>query len=280
VESLIRCSAVTGARSAVQTVVRGNGLVALHNRRVSADPTGTRRLLRRPEPRRWNWSARRLNALLRGLHNAASYLEVGVQQGLTLENVEAHRRWGVDPFPLFDTNRLPRGVRFFEMTSDEFFAQLDADTRFDLVFLDGLHTFEQTYIDLVHVLAHMRDGAVLIDDTVPSDEVSAMPDQDESLRRRGELGLAGLPWHGSVWKLVPHIAARHPELEYRTILGSGNPQTLVWRARTGSLASAPASVDDSLALSYSDILAGGVPDSFRPSAEAAAIRECLAEVRR
>jgi hypothetical protein len=93
-----------------------------------------------------------LNALLRGTH-AVSYLEIGVDEGRTFENVVCAERWGVDPSPKFDMSRLPDGATFFRLTSDEFFAGLSAEKGFDVVFLDGLHTFEQTYTDLVNALA-------------------------------------------------------------------------------------------------------------------------------
>ena len=47
------------------------------------------------------------------------------------------------------------------MTSDEFFATLRRSKRFDVAFLDGLHTFDQTYRDMINTFAHLRDGVML-----------------------------------------------------------------------------------------------------------------------
>jgi hypothetical protein len=178
--------------------------------------------------------------------------------GLTLESIEAPTRLGVDPAPKFDLSRLPKGLEFFKGTSDDFFQQLDSDVYFDVVFLDGLHTFEQVYRDLLNTLAHLPDGAILIDDTVPSDEVSALPDQGASFARRSELGLPGLPWHGDAWKLVVSVARYHPELDFRTILGSGNHQTLLWKTQPHAEIAAPRpdAVEQIAPLTYSVALGG------------------------
>ena len=46
---------------------------------------------------------------------------------------------------------------------------LFADHSLDLVYLDGLHTFEQTYRDLCNTLMHAHPATViLVDDTVPT----------------------------------------------------------------------------------------------------------------
>jgi hypothetical protein len=215
---------------------------------------------------------------LRGLPGAGRYLEIGVNLGRTIENVNVvGQRWGVDPNPQFDLSRLPKGLEIFALTSDEFFAQLGPDERFDVVFIDGLHTFEQTYTDLLNTLAHQDEGAVLIDDTVPCDDVSAMPDMAASFAKRQEMGLDGLPWHGDVWKVVACVARHHEDLEFRTIMGSGNPQTLLWRRHPGAemVRAGDEAAREAAALVYAEVFADGVPSWFRPMGEQEALRDCL-----
>jgi hypothetical protein len=122
----------------------------------------------------------------------------------------------------------------------------------------------------------------LIDDTVPSDEFSAIPDQDASYRARDAAGLEGRPWHGDVWRVVMLLDRHHPELEWRTIIDGGNPQTLVWRRVRGTKVTAAS--DDDVALAklpdYSEVFAGGVPDYFRPTSESQALDECIGSIRR
>ena len=123
---------------------------------------------------------------------------------------------------------------------------------------------------------------LLIDDTVPSDEFSAIPDQEASYRAREEAGLEGRPWHGDVWRVVMLLDRHHPELEWRTIVDEGNPQTLVWRRGRG--AKVTAASDDDVALaklpSYAEVFADGVPEYFRPTSESQALAECMSSIRR
>lgn len=227
------------------------------------------------------WSPRRVNVLVRAL-GLRSYLEIGVFEGETFANVRARRRCGVDPRPLFDVALLPRRSSFAVTTSDDFFTALRPSKRFDVAFLDGLHTFDQTYRDLVHTFAHLRDGVILVDDTVPVDEFSAISDQAASYRAREAAGLEGRPWHGDVWRVVWLLERHHHDLEWRTIIDEGNPQTLVWRRTPLSVVCA--ANDDEIArarsATYAQEFADGVPAYFHPKSEADALAECIISLRR
>lgn len=227
------------------------------------------------------WTPRRINVLIRELH-LKSYLEIGVFQAETLVNVNARRRYGVDPVPLFDAVLLPRGAKFAVMTSDAFFNMIRPSLKFDVAFIDGLHTVEQTYRDLINTFSHLRAGVVLIDDTVPSDQFSAIPDQNQSYRARDQAGLDGRPWHGDVWRVVMLFDRHHPELEWRTIIDEGNPQTLVWRRRRRAKVTAVSAQEFTLAKlpTYAEVFAGGVPNFFHTRSESQALAECIAWLRR
>lgn len=239
-------------------------------------PTG-RTLAPRPGRGRRNETSRRVNTLLAG--NAdARYLEIGLDRGYTFEDVEAAHRWGVDPQPQFVVGDLPSGTQVFAMTSDAFFEALTPDARFDLVFVDGLHVFRQAYRDVVHALRHIAPtGIVLVDDVVPIDEVSALPDLDESLRERRRRGWQGTPWHGDVYRLVPVLRDHHPELEFRTIVGGRNEQLVVWRrdAHVAVESVADADLEAYASLEYGDVFHAGVPEDFRPLPEGEAIASAL-----
>lgn len=191
----------------------------------------------RPEPdlreAQVRHSPRRINSLLAVMGGRTTYLEIGVHSGWTLENITATRVVGVDPEPRFDLNHLPLHVECHRTTSDDYFANI-CKTQFDVIFLDGLHTWQQTYRDLINGLSRLnKGGAILIDDTLPVDAVSAIPDQLESYRQRREAGIPGGPWHGDVWKLLLLLELGHPELQWRTIASGGNGQTLLWRSQDG-----------------------------------------------
>lgn len=146
--------------------------------------------------------AERINALASQLTRCDDYLEVGVQYGFTLSSVNVENKTGVDPELMFNP-RLAPGVTLHRTTSDNFFANLSEDIQYDLVFLDGLHTFAQTTRDFLNALNHLRPGGlIVVDDVVPSSAAKALPDRDESLRMQlEETGKADGEWFGDVWKL-------------------------------------------------------------------------------
>jgi hypothetical protein len=211
-----------------------------------------------------------------GALGSSSYLEVGVNRGTTFLAVSAPYRVGVDPRFLLDPSALQdRAIEFVTATSDGFFASLPPERSFDIVFLDGLHTFEQTYRDLCNSLLHAHARSViLLDDTLPSDPWSAIPDQARSLRLRQEAGLAGRNWHGDVYKVVAAIHSYHLGLDYRTIVGSGNPQTLVWRGRRQEGRPPPLDWDSISRMSYFDLLDGR--ELLNEATEDDAIGTCVA----
>lgn len=220
------------------------------------------------------WSPRRLNRLADEL-SAQSYLEIGVSKGATFIHVNVPERTGVDPRYQFDTSPFTdEHTNFFDGTSDEFFAQVPAGTKFDLIFIDGLHTFEQTYRDLCSALSLSHPATViLIDDTLPSDVYSAIPDPSRALGHRARTGSDNTAWHGDTYKVVYAIHDFHLGLDYRTIIGSGNPQTLVWQASNIRRPPAVASMEALTRLSYFDLLES--IDVLQCESEADVMERCL-----
>ena len=102
---------------------------------------------------------------------------------------------------------------------------------FDVIFIDGLHTFEQSLRDFENSLEYAHDHTFwLMDDTVPCDAYSALPDMDMASFKRKRAGLKVGPWHGDVYKTIFAIHDKHPEISYCTLV-SGNPQTILWRSK-------------------------------------------------
>jgi hypothetical protein len=178
-------------------------------------------------------SARRANKVIERLQ-LDKYLEIGVWKGDTFFSVDSVYRTGVDPGFLFDVAKhTDSKTRLIASSSDDFFSKLELSEKFDVIFLDGLHTFEQTYRDFLNTLQHAHPSTVwIIDDTLPSDIYSSLRDQAVSLSARKEAGLSGSAWHGDVFKTIVTIHDFHQGFDYRTIVGSGNPQTLLWQSRS------------------------------------------------
>jgi len=178
-------------------------------------------------------SARRVKMISDHMR-ATKYLEVGVAGGKTLFTVDIAQRTAVDPRFRFDkAEKAAPGLQLFEMTSDEWFLKHSHGQVFDIIFLDGLHTFEQTFRDFCNSLSVAHSNTVwIIDDTVPSDYYSAWPDQRPAVAQRQadfrREKISGA-WHGDVYKVIFAIHDFFPLLSYCTATTTGNPQTIIWR---------------------------------------------------
>ena len=169
---------------------------------------------------------------LRGIGKSSRYLEIGVFKGDVFLHLDGlARKVAVDPKFRFERAALEGdGVHVFhEVPSDQYFAQLaTAQDRFDLVYLDGLHTFEQTLRDFCAVITMMDDDAIcLIDDTVPLNWAQAHPDQHVCIQMRPYCGDQSKKWMGDVFKVVYAIHDFFPQFSYATFPGHG--QTVLWK---------------------------------------------------
>lgn len=177
--------------------------------------------------------------------NAETYLEIGVNKGETFLNVNLPYKVGVDPAFQVDWQKEHHGGSFlFQTTSDDFFADLKnggaqaqelkkawprKDMTFDIIFIDGLHTFDQSFRDFKNSLAYAHENTVwIIDDTVPSNPYSAWPDMDFSLKVRELSGFVVTDWCGDVYKTLLAIHDKFTDFSYCTLMGF-NPQTVLWK---------------------------------------------------
>lgn len=114
-------------------------------------------------------------------HGFKTYLEIGIEHGTCFSNIVCENKTGVDPDP--------RSAATVFMTSDEFFASLAEDTKFDIIFIDGLHQYEQCYRDIVNATKHLNDGGfILCHDMNPLDKLAATSNYH------------GGVWNGNVWR--------------------------------------------------------------------------------
>ena len=81
------------------------------------------------------------------------------------------------------------------MTSDEFFKN-NNDT-FDLIFIDGLHQYDQVKKDVYNALKFLnKNGVILLHDCMPTSFIRQTPKRSSNI------------WHGDVWKNI---------VEFRTL---------------------------------------------------------------
>lgn len=177
-------------------------------------------------------SARRINQL--NLKSNYKYLEIGVSYGLTLEGVNSNFKFAVDPSPKYTQNKTNTSTKTFSMTSNVFFDGLPVNSIFDVIFLDGLHTKEQLLLDFINSIKHINeDSWILIDDIVPRDSISAIPDQHESYNSRIKVNQTNTVWHGDCYKILPILKKYFSEFHQFLIIYPDNPQLLV-RLRQGA----------------------------------------------
>ncbi len=175
--------------------------------------------------------AERINRIIR-LSGSKRYLEIGVAFGTTFFDVDALQKVAVDPNLRFDFRSMADArTHFHPLTSDSFFERYDGKP-FDVIYLDGLHTYDQTSRDFFNSLRVAHAKTIwLFDDTVPNDADSALPDQGLCYHRRAMEGNPDPSWMGDVYKTVLLISRLLPFFRYRTFEGHG--QTVVWRSKFG-----------------------------------------------
>lgn len=224
-----------------------------------------------------NCSSRRLNALAKMINNASNYCEIGIDKGYTLEAVDILTRVGVDPNPKICMSRLPTGVSVRIETSDAFFNREDLDSKFDLYFIDGLHTYDQVYRDIVNCFQHSYPwSVVVVDDVVPADRIAAIRDLNQSRLERKVSGSKDLRWHGDVYRVMLLLHQHHPELQIRTVGGDGeNEQAIMWHGEaTGGVRKVGDDVVSSYShYSYEDVFSQGIPYWFHVSSEKVVLEE-------
>ena len=99
-----------------------------------------------------------INALI-AKYNYNTYLEIGTQEGICFERIQIANKICVDPV------RSYSGLTH-QMTSDDFFNQ--NKSTYDIVFVDGLHTEEQCYKDILNSLNVLSEnGCIVVHDCLP-----------------------------------------------------------------------------------------------------------------
>ena len=114
-----------------------------------------------------------------------NYLEIGCDKDQSFSKIKVKNKIGVDPVS-------GGNIR---STSDQFFSS--NTSKFDIIFIDGLHHYEQVIKDVNNSLQILNDnGFILLHDCLPrSIAHQAIP------RYRGS-------WNGDVWKALVELRTR------------------------------------------------------------------------
>lgn len=114
-----------------------------------------------------------------------TYLEIGCDKNILFNSVKIKKKIGIDPVS-------GGNIR---MSSDNFFK--NNQDKFDLIFIDGLHQYEQVKRDVYNSLKFLNDnGVILLHDCMPSSFMRQAPKRSSNI------------WNGDVWKNI---------VEFRTL---------------------------------------------------------------
>lgn len=145
-----------------------------------------------------------------------SYLEIGTYKGMSLLPLKCKYKIAVDPsFKISskDKNRwLFKNLcnfrnKYYELTSDDFFQTKSNEIKKqDLIFIDGLHTFEASLKDVLNSIKLLNDnGVIMMHDCLPPHEAGAMPlGSFEEGKKKSIKGWDG-QWCGDVWKTIVYL---------------------------------------------------------------------------
>ena len=202
-------------------------------------------------------------------YEATTYLELSAQSGKIFSLVQTPVKVLACP-KARETRPAERkdSAVVIPLDSDEFFAQLGMagsqirtvlekkvpSLRFDIIFINGNHTFECSLRDFTNSLAYAHENTLFIlNASVPCDPYSALPDRKQALTYRRAAGLEGNAWHGEVFKTVFAIHDLFPQYSYCT-LTEKTSQTIVWLAETEKRAPLFSSLENINTLGYFDML--------------------------
>ena len=208
-----------------------------------------------------------INTILKVRGLSQTYLEIGIENGLTLESVKAHSKTGVDPNPKVFSSLLTPRTAIDVSESDKFFQH--NRKKFEFIYIDGLHTFEQALRDLLHSMDNLvPKGIILLDDTVPSDKWSALPDQQDAYRaRQHESKSDDTSWHGDVFRVVTLVSSWNIDfLHFATVTDLQNPKTLFWidPGHSWKEVIEGAAINKQTNRSFEQEFSYGIPEHFRP----------------
>jgi len=135
-----------------------------------------------------------INSLI-SKYNYKSYLEIGVGQLNNFLSIKVDLKHGIDP----------NVGTTFRMTSDEFFER-NLPQKYDLIFVDGLHIFEQAHKDIINSLDILNDnGTIVVHDCNPLSEIVQRKERETDM------------WNGDVWKSILKLRVENPNISISTV---------------------------------------------------------------
>jgi len=134
-------------------------------------------------------------------NNYKTYLEIGVETGLNFNEINIDHKescdisnsmWELD-YPIT-----------YLMTSDEMFANMSINQKYDIIFIDGMHSEDYLDRDIINSLKHLNpNGLILCHDVLPVCNFNT-----------SELCNNGA-WTGTCWKSITKLQDQN--IEFHTL---------------------------------------------------------------
>ena len=136
-----------------------------------------------------------------------SYLEIGLDDpSQNFINIKCDNKESIDPYDStniqdivhIDEGVLPPLVKeclTYRMTSDEAFYSMPEEKKYDIIFIDGLHTESQVGRDILNSMKHLSTrGVIVVHDCLPEYEEMGSDNRTNQIE-----------WTGGVWKAMASL---------------------------------------------------------------------------
>lgn len=118
------------------------------------------------------------------INNYETYLEIGLDYGVTFEAIQINLTESVDPAQ----GQYQHATPTYQMTSDEFFDRFP-HKKYDIIFIDGLHEHQQVLRDIHNSIKSLNpNGTIVVHDCNPTEEIYQRVPRESKF------------WNGDVWK--------------------------------------------------------------------------------
>jgi len=155
-------------------------------------------------------------------NNFKTYLEIGYQHGINYSNICIENKTTIDPYPSVTLNNLQmenkiyvdKDINLYLTTSNTFFETFDH--KYDIIFIDGLHTYEQVKLDFENSIKSLNEnGLIVLHDMNPIDVFHE--GRIITGRERSKSFADGGQWNGDCYKLAIDMYNGKYDYEYFTV---------------------------------------------------------------
>jgi hypothetical protein len=158
-------------------------------------------------------------------HNRfTKYLEIGSYKGQSFFPIVCKSKVAIDPKFNIPIKRKVKWIyknphnifnKYFELTSDRFFEEkkdFAKKYKAEIVFIDGLHTFKASLLDVLNSLKFLsKDGVIIMHDCFPPNKAGST--YANSLKEAIDMKLEGWTgeWTGDVWKTIVYLKEKYDD---------------------------------------------------------------------